>query len=273
MQTIYVDVLIVLNVYVNCFILLSAAKITHSRLSRVRCFFVSLYGSFYSLLILIPEINGLLNFAVKIFAGVTIALLAFGIKNKTRFIMNLIAFFAVNFLLAGAVYAVYISLKPSFIEFNNTYFYIDFSLLTLIVVTAGLYALLCISRWLSDRFSAASAEYTVYIKYRGRMTAVKGLADTGNSLVDFFSGKPVVICSQKRLAEIVTLDLKAEKLPKGFRIIPYSTIGNSGMMTVFSPDEVIISDDEKGLRKSADVLIGIKGSGDCAIFNPELLKM
>lgn len=273
MQTIYVDVLIVLNVYVNCFILLSAAKITHSRLSRVRCFFVSLYGSLYSLLILIPEINGLLNIAVKIFAGVTIVMLAFGIKNRMRFIMNLVVFFAVNFLLAGAVYAVYISLKPSFMAFNNTYFYIDFSLLTLIIVTAVLYAVLCATRYFSDRFSAVSTEYTVYIKYRGRMTAVKGLADTGNSLVDFFSGKPVIICSQRSIAELVTLELSAEKLPRGFRLIPYSTIGNCGMMIVFSPDEVIIANEDNGFKKSVDVLIGIKSSQEYAIFNPRLLKM
>lgn len=275
MQTIYVDVLIVLNIYVNYFLLRTTAKLTHCRLSAGRCFIVSLYGSLFSLLILVPHINSILNFIIKLFAGTSIVVMAFGYRNKSRLFMNTLCFFMTNFVFAGVIYAVYISLNPSFIHFNNTYFYIDFSLLLLIIITALLYVILCAARFFMDKFSAVSGSYRIYIKYKGRMTAVNGLADTGNSLVDFFSGKPVIICSMKSIRNIVELDLteNISNLPKGFRVIPYSTIGNTGMLMVFAPDEVIIVNEESRFKKSVDVLIGIKSSEECAIFNPQLLKM
>jgi hypothetical protein len=45
------------------------------------------------------------------------------------------------------------------------------------------------------------------------------------------------------------------------------------MLAVFSPDEVIIVNEENCMKKSVDVLIGIKSNEECAIFNPQLLKM
>lgn len=275
MQTIYIDVLIILNIYVNYFLLRTTAKLTHSRLSGKRCFFVSLYGSIYSLMILIPHINSIINLIIKLLAGISITLLSFGYKNKFRLFINTFCFFMTNFVFAGVIYAVYITLKPSFMHFNNTYFYVDFSLLLLIAITALLYFELCIMRYFTDKYSAVSDSYRIYIKYKGRMTAVNGLADTGNSLVDFFSGKPVIICSKKSLVSIIDEEISDDigNIPKGFRLIPYSTIGNSGMLAVFSPDEVIIVNEENCMKKSVDVLIGIKSNEECAIFNPQLLKM
>ncbi len=270
MQTIYVDVLIVLNIYVNYFLLRMTAAITHSRLKTVRCFLAALYGSFFSLLILAPELPSAVTLLIKLAAAVTVVMAAFGIHGSIRFMKNTAAFFTVNFVLAGAVYAVYAWFKPDFMRFGNSYFYIDFSLLILILVTAGLYFLLCLFR----RFSRSSSYDSCKVMIRlGRNTAVvEGLADTGNRLRDYFSGKPVIICGRDDLLPLELGDVSVDRLPQGFRLLPCSTVSAEGLIPVFHADELLIVNSVTGERKSVDAMVGIGEHGGKAVFDPKILN-
>ncbi len=275
MQTIYVDVLIVLNIYVNFFLIKTTSKITHTQIKFIRCAVASVYGSLFSLLILIPHINFLVNIIIKLAAAITIIMIAFGFHSLKRLIINSISFFIVNFIFAGVIYAVYSWLKPDFIHFNNTYFYIDFSLVLLVCTTAALYFAVCAVRHFFDRTPEHSGCYKVIIKYKNRMISLSGIADTGNSLVAFFSGKPVIVCGEDNIHEITgekSFDFNFKTIPKGFRIIPCSTISDSGVIPIFRPDEVIIVDAEKNEKKSVEALIGFGSICSEAIFNPKLLK-
>lgn len=259
-MTIYIDVLIILNVYVNFFLLSITAKLTGSPLKPLRCIIASFYGSFYSLLILAPQLPYMVNTAIKLAAAVTVVMTAFGIHGARRLIKNSAAFYGANFLLAGAVYGVYSWLKPSFMHFSNSYFYIDFSLIILIITTAVMYFIVCTLR----RFcrSSDNEDFSVIIRVKGRIIKMKGLADTGNSLVDFFTGKPVIICSREDIGELPTT-VKT-------RIIPVSTVSGEGIMDIFRPDEVIIIRDSDKERKPVDVMIGLGESESKAIFNPKI---
>lgn len=57
MKSIYLDVLIVLNIYVNYFLLRATAKFTHTPLKTIRCIISSAIGSLFSLTILLPAGN------------------------------------------------------------------------------------------------------------------------------------------------------------------------------------------------------------------------
>lgn len=274
MHTIYVDVLIILNIYVNYFILRASAKITHTPLKNIRCIAASVYGSLFSLLILAPQLNAIISTAIKMASAVTIVAAAFGFQGRRRLIIDTLTFFAVNLILGGVVYAVYSWLKPDFVHFNNTYFYIDFSLIILVVTTAVLYFMVCAVRFFLDRTPDEADCYRVIIRYKDKIASLDALADTGNSLVDFFTGSPVIICGKDRLAAIT--DLTADEttgFPRGFRLIPCSTISEDSIIPVFRPDEVIILNARNGLRKSVDAMVGLcSGSAD-AIFNPKLIKI
>ena len=191
MQTIYIDVLIVLNIYVNCFLLRITAKLTNSPLRSGRCIAASAYGSLYSLLILAPELPAAAVTAIKLAAAVTVVAAAFGICSRKALLINTAAFFSANFILAGAVFAVYSWLGPDFIYIGNSCFYIDFSLIILVLSTAGMYAAVSVIRRFTDR--TPDGIYRVIIRYRGNSANIEGIADTGNALVDFFTGSPVII--------------------------------------------------------------------------------
>lgn len=49
------------------------------------------------------------------------------------------------------------------------------------------------------------------------------------------------------------------------------TIGNFGMIPVFTPDEILICDEETGRKRSVDAMVGINEKDVPAIFNPKLL--
>ena len=258
-MTIYVDVLIVLNIYVNYFLLLITAKLSGSYLKPVRCVAASVYGSLYSLLILVPTLPAAVNTVIKLAAAVTVVMIAFGIGDLRRFLKNSAAFYGANFILAGGIYGAYIWFEPDFLHFSNSCFYIDFSLLLLIASTAVFYLAACILRRLWD--SSPLDGYKVFIRIGGRLLKLDGLADTGNCLVDCFSGKPVIICSREDIGE----------LPKGtaLRLIPMNTVSGDGLMEIFRPDEVMISEENEKKRRSADVMIGLGETHGKAIFNPK----
>lgn len=275
MHTIYVDVLLILNIYVNYFLLRATAKLIHIPIRNKRCIIASVYGSIYSLIILIPQLNTAINLIIKLIAAVTIVLIAFGFHKLQRLLLNSLAFLSVNILFAGSIYGIYIGLKPEFIHFNNTYFYIDFSLLLLIISTAVIYFAVCGIRCIIDRTSPDSGCYKVIIQYKGENISIDGLSDTGNSLIDYFSGNPVIICGKNKIYKAETFECinDDDRIPKGFRLIPYSTINKTGMIPIFRPDNVIISDTTSGFKKNVDAMIGIVPENQFAIFNPRLLKL
>ena len=82
MKSIYLDVLIVLNIYVNYFLLRATAKFTHTPLKTIRCIISSVIGSLFSLTILLPAGNFLIPLAIKLGAAVVIVGMAFGVKDK-----------------------------------------------------------------------------------------------------------------------------------------------------------------------------------------------
>lgn len=263
MQTIYIDVLIILNIYVNYFLLRTTARITCSPLGTLRCIGASFYGSIFSLLILAPELPLIVTFAIKAVAAFTIVIAAFGVHGGKRLIKNTAAFFAVNFIFAGAIYTVYTCFKPHFMHFSNSYFYIDFSLLVLVISTAVLYFIVCIFRRFTDSTPENTDCYKIIVRYKGKIFTTDALSDTGNVLTDFFSGRPVIVCGRSDFDDLSKIN---------FRLIPYSTISESSVLPVFSPDETIIVNTLTGEKKPVDAVIGLGENNGRAVFNPRILK-
>ena len=279
MKCIYLDVLIVLNIYVNYFLIKGTGKLTHTPVKTLRCAISSFVGSFFSLTIFLPETGALLNLVIKLAAAVIIVIMAFGIKDKKHTAKLVIYFYIVNFVFGGFVMLMYEIFEPSFMAFNNSYFYIDFSLLSLVFFTALAYIAVSALRYFLDRGCDISHSYHVVIKYGSSVISVDAIPDTGNSLVDAFSGKPVIVCGKEKIINIkqdlCRLDfsnMKPEEIcAVGYRLVPYTTIGNTGMIPVFTPDEILICDNESDRKKRVDALIGINSRETPAIFNPGLL--
>ena len=282
-MVIYVDVLIILNIYVNYFLLRGTSRLTGIPLKAPRCIAAAAVGSLFSLVVLLPPMNALLTLLIKLPAAAVTVAAAYGFSELRRYFRLMLAFFAVNFIFAGLTLAVYTFLQPSFMAYNNSVFYIDFSLLTLVAATTASYTVICIASRLRTKQLPSDGSYTLELRHNNSAVAVAALADTGNSLTDVFSGKPVIICPVRTLEKLLPREIIG-KLPSypesgehisGFRLIPYTTISSAGLLPVFTPDSAVIRcvSDSGSKRCPVDVLIGINTCRDVAgaIFNPRII--
>ncbi len=268
MTTIYVDVLLMQSLYVNYFLLRAAARMTHSRLHWLRCLTAALLSSLFSLLILLPPLPFALQLLIKLIAAATAVTMAFGI-HRNLWAKQLLCFFLSSFLLAGLLLAVSSHTAQGFAVWGNSCWYLDFSLLHLILFTALAYSLLHLLHFFHSKHHHTSDSYQVFIRYQGKTTILDGLADTGNTLTDLFSGVPVIVCGEIALTTLLS-DSPIEWL-KGYRLLPCETITAQGLLPLFRPDEVCIRNCSTGKTRAVDAMIGIGGTQNSAIFHPKLL--
>lgn len=268
-KTIYLDVLLVQSLYVNYFLLRAAAKITHSRLQLMRCFLTAAASSLFSLLILLPPLPVLLQLFCKLLAAAATVTMAFGIHRES-WLRQFGCFFVCNFLLAGLLLAVSSLSSHGFATWGNSYCYLDFSLLQLILFTALAYSLLHLCSLLRNRRRHTDERFQVFLRLGGKTAALPGLADTGNNLTDTFSGVAVIICSAEMLFDV--LDGRTVETLRGYRLVPCTTVTAQGLIPLFRPDEVCIRNLSTGKSRAVDAMIGISGSQKSAIFHPNLME-
>lgn len=263
------DVLLVFNLYVDFTLLTITARLTHSRLPTGRALAGAVLGALSALMLLLPPLPLPVSILSRLLTAVLMCTAAFGFGNFRVFAWKLLCFFFASFALAGIFLALSFTGRVRVLQ-GNSCWYLDVSLLHLILFTIAAYLLLTAAQRLYERHHAVKEGYRVQIRY-GRCTVrMQGLADTGNSLTDFLTGKPVIICDKKELGNMVPEDLT--KPVRGFRLLPYETVSGAGMLAVFRPDEVVIYEEGSGKYRKVDALVG---AGECenkqAIFNPRLL--
>lgn len=260
MQVIYIDTLFLTNFIINYLILLSTAKICSVRASRLRMAGGAALGGAYSVLVVFPMFGFLLSPWVKITAGILMMLSVFcGAKGLFRIG---VVFFAVSALFAGVVVAL--SLLGAGSLFDGTS-YIPVTLKILLPAFAVSYAAVSLAFRRMGRRAEGMKMSELRIELEGRSVKMAALLDTGNSLTDPITGRPVIVVEaeavsalfdrriqrliQENLAEnpVEFLEkLNGEGMASRFRLIPYTAVGVSGgFLLGFKPDKIIIDGEEK----------------------------
>ena len=76
-QTIYIDVLLAVNIFINYFLLLAAAKFLAVKRIRLRILAASILGAAYSLTMLLPSIPMVLALLMKLVMSASLVFVAF----------------------------------------------------------------------------------------------------------------------------------------------------------------------------------------------------
>lgn len=262
MRTVYLDVLVLLNIYVTYFLLKAAARLTHRRLKAFRHIISAMTGGLFSLVILLPDM-GAAGLLLKLLTAIIVSFAAFGGESVKAFFTVTVVYFGVSFVFAGVMLGIWTGFRPGVMYYSNGTAYFDISLGVLCISTIISYAAVSIFRRILDSKNAPYGEYCVTVMHEGRCSEIPALADTGNGLADPISGRPVVICPRDRVENLLTENTKTF-------ILPYFTISGESTITVFRPDTLYIKG-ERGIPKPVDALCGICGGIDRAIFNPNIL--
>lgn len=284
-MVIYLDVLILINLYVTYFQILAVAAFTHRKTVWYRKLSAAGIGAVASLSIFIPQEMVLTLTLLKIFLCALIAFVAFGYTGFRAYAVSVLFLMLVSFVFSGLMLCVWLFAAPMKMLFINGTVYFGIDTMTIILSTCAAYGVVRIIRYILDKNGKTDGKYTVIIKNNGRECRLSALADSGNGMVDCFSGLPVIVCRRDMCADVSppAIDMIENnsdiseigtQMIKGVRIMPFSTVGKGGLICMFKAESVVINDETNEEKYPVNALIGIVIGGRQeyeAIFNPKIL--
>ena len=269
---IYVDVLLILNLFVNYFLFLGTACFLHRKPKRWRMILGAAAGSLFSLLIFADSINFFLMTLIKLPLAALLVWIAMGYGSRGVYIKTVLTFFGVNFLFGGVMLLIQVVFSPAGMLVNNGMVYFNISALMLVLGTLAAYGVIRLIGYLLDHRVRKQETCRLLIEADGRQALLNGFFDTGNKLMDPISGLPVVVCEFSSICDIIPQEIQdcfrsstAAGLPRlerhawsaRLRLVPFQVVGHSGMLTAFLPDHFYLISENGKKREEKRVLIGV----------------
>jgi stage II sporulation protein GA (sporulation sigma-E factor processing peptidase) len=234
---IYADVLFILNAYVTYAILLLTALFLRISPNRIRLLFASLIGGAASLLIICPWVNNVILGFLRLVLCAVLPMVAFNLEGIRQFFRKTAIFLTVNFIFAGMMFAIWYFISPTAVYYNTGIVYFDIDALNLVVITAVCYFAVKIFSFISDSRIPKNCLYDVCLEILGEEICLKGFLDTGNSLLDPFTGSDVIIVSRDSLYKFFPEKENMSSLitssPIKLRYLPCTTVSGKQLMPVF----------------------------------------
>ena len=209
---IYIDELIILNFIIDFLILKTTSSILKLNTKTSRLIISSIAGEI-SLLYLFINFNNIELTLFKLSIGVIMNLISFGYINLKDFIKNLLYFYMFSFLLGGTLY--YLKIE-SLVKYKYYLLLIPIIMNILKKLAYNLKNIIKLRH-----------KVTIYLK-NGNILYLNGYMDTGNTLVEPYTNKNVIIINK---------DIKEK-----FFLVPFKTIENSSLLKCFKPKKVYIDD-------------------------------
>ena len=257
-MTIYLDVLLLSNLWADYALLRTAARLTHTPLGAKRGLAGALTGAASALTILLPPLPLPICLGMRVLLALIICAVAFGIRNPRHLLRQTAVFLAVSLFFCGILYLLATLRKPSGWYQQNTVIYADISLMTLLLGTAAASG---ISVLLARRNASAPQKgYRLHLRIGGQDYLLPALADTGNLLRDAFTGKPVVICPVSAFPAWLQQYPDAESAAascKGFRMLPVQSVTGQRLLPAFQPAYAAVQQAESRSEQPVDVLIAL----------------
>ena len=284
---VYIDVLFMVNVIINYFLLLITSAFSKTVCNRARILIASVFGGLYCVFAFISEIGFLQSTILKILSTLVITLIAFKYISPTHFLRCFLVLFSVGFLFGGIVYGIYFLTNPSFMSIKNSTVYIHISPVLLVLCSVASYLGILLFNYLLKPRQISEGNYSVTIMYRGKSISAPGFMDTGNNLSDIFTDYPVVLCNYETVKSLFdsaenpcfednVASWNSPRLVKNLRVVPVSTVGGSTLLPAFKPDGILLETDSKSFAIDR-VLIAVFNSRNYnsphkIILNPELIN-
>lgn len=271
-QTVYIDVLIGVNLFINYFLLLAVARFLHIPAKRGRMVAAAGLGAFYALSIFLPELFPILSVLVKLLMSATIVLTAFPFFGWKPFLRALAGFYLTSFAFAGFMLCLWYFVAPQGLFIKNSIVYFDISPLFLLCATVGCYGVIRLIQRATGRQHPEALFCKIIVRRNGKESCCTAKVDTGNTLMEPFSGFPVVVAQEEAVRDVIP----PQEAQTAFRLIPYGAVGGEGVLPAFRPDKLVIRTEKKEIE-TRDVYIAVcrepLSNGEFgALLHPDLLS-
>lgn len=242
-MVIYIDVLIFLNVITNYCILCITRRFLNLKAKYWRIILASFVASLFTLTIFLNINNTVVSVVIKIVCVTLMCFIAFYKTDIFTYIKCVCATFIFTMIFSAIAISYYQIFKPRNMVIVNDMVYVHIKPISLIIASAVIYILFLFTKKLLSQ-NTFNSIVRVKILINNKEYTCIGKIDTGNSVVEPFSGSPVIIAEKSLFPDIQT---------SLTRVIPYAVLGNNGMLYGIKAQKVFI--DNKEINK--DVYIGI----------------
>lgn len=266
-MAVYLDILILTNLFVTYFLLLSTKVILHRKASKKRMLLASLAGGMSAGILLFPALHPAVSALVKLVVSVVICILAFGVCSWRFLVRNTIGFYSISFIYAGLMMALWYFLTPLGMQFRNGVAYFNLSATMLLGSTIVAYVVIQLISHLLKKTPQPKQILDVQICCDGRAVLLKAFLDTGNRVSDVITGFPVAFCELASIRDLMPEEVfaafqqgKPEMLhssvwKKRIRMIPVSAVVGEGVAVGFKPEYLLIEIAGKQVKKQAIVAV------------------
>ena len=245
MKTVYIDVLITVNIFVDFFLILCTQKLLNIRAKLLRIIFGSLAGGVFSLAALLPPMPFGLNFLSDLLFAALIILIAFGFSGTKTFIRRAAVYFALSFTFCGVMIFVYNTFHPAGMEIYNDTVYFNISPFLLIILSLVSYYIMKLIKRLTKGVCGKKV-CQIEIELNNDATSFLAAVDTGCNVKEPFSGDYVIIAEDSILRD---LHLCNDKM----RVIPFESLGGKGFIRGYRLSSLKID----GKESEQDVYLGV----------------
>ena len=247
MPTIYLDVLLALNLLADFLLLSAVARLRHLPHKRGRLALGAAVGALGSLIILLPSLPGWAVMGLDAGMAALMIALSFPFGGWRPYLTSVGTLYLLSALFGGIAYLIWRLAAPAgFYVFNGAVYY-DVSPVTLALTTLISYGALTLYDKLTRRTPPVAHTFRVEVR-RGQQTAsLRALYDTGQRLTECFSGNPVLVVREAAVRSLLPegwndWESKPEALSHmRVRLIPFTSVGGRGLLPAFRPDELTLT--------------------------------
>ncbi len=260
-MTVYADVLVALNILLTYILLVATRVLCKAPTNKWAVLLSSVIGGICSLVIFYENGGVAFSLIYKIITASVIVVVAFLPKSPKSFIKEFLAFFGISLLFGGGMFALEFTLHPKNIFFYNGTVYFDMSIAYLVASVLVIYGVFLLADYLIRKHNTKGGKCQLEISYNNKLVSITALIDTGNSLTDGMTGKPVIIAELSAVSPLFSreelmffknenIENVPESLSKSFRLIPCKTVTGDSLLKAFMPDFVKIRDGENSYKNN-----------------------
>lgn len=238
---IYVDLIILLNFFLDFLLLLSVSLILR-RNTKIYKLLIGAFLGGISVLSLFIKMSSFELFILKVLVSIIMVMVSFDFKNFKYFISNMVYLYLLSIVLGGFLYLINNELSyknTGLVFFNN-----GFSINLFIVIFLSPIIIFLYVKQARYQKEELSNYYEVDITFLNGITKhLTGFLDTGNNLYDPYKKRPIIIINKSILKEY----------NPNIILVPCVTVKDEAMLKCFKIRKIIIN----GKKIKDECLVGI----------------
>lgn len=270
-MTLYIDIIFLENIFMNCIILLATGVILKNQTRIIGNLIASFIGSIYAIIIYTSNIEIYSNFFLKVILSCVIVYIAFKPPTIKSFFKHLIIFYLTSFTFGGVAFALLYFVRPQDILYQDGVLIGTYPIK--IILAGGIIGFIIITasfKNIKGRLSKKDMYCNLKIHSKEKELKINAIIDTGNFLRDPITKMPVVVVEKDNLrglfsnnildnlTEIINgKDVDLGEYSSKIRIIPFKSLGKeNGLLLGIKIDEIEIEYQDVQ-NKVKDVIVGI----------------